>query len=153
MSEFLGRLRRENIHQEYREVVERAVFTVTGTRADEETIDKLIETGDSEQHFRKQFRTRARPDNGYFWQKFKSAMMLSEIWRGNFWTYNSLGGCTRDMLDNIESQVSNAVDHVQSGNVASPKRQRSCRGNLQEMRCIRHYNPSYHCCHHRCGCD
>ncbi|XP_020096729.1 syntaxin-132-like isoform X2 [Ananas comosus] len=40
---------REAIQQEYREVVERRVFTVTGTRADEETIDRLIETGKSEQ--------------------------------------------------------------------------------------------------------
>ncbi|KAI4330586.1 hypothetical protein MLD38_028862 [Melastoma candidum] len=51
MAEF--RVLRENIHQENREVVERRVFTVTGTRADEETIDRLIETGDSEQIFQK----------------------------------------------------------------------------------------------------
>ncbi|KAK9667305.1 hypothetical protein RND81_14G246900 [Saponaria officinalis] len=44
---------RENVHQEYREVVERRVYTVTGQRADEETIDQLIETGNSEQIFQR----------------------------------------------------------------------------------------------------
>ncbi|XP_048548512.1 syntaxin-132-like, partial [Triticum urartu] len=43
---------RESIRQEYREVVERRVFTVTGNRPDEETIDDLIETGRSEQIFK-----------------------------------------------------------------------------------------------------
>ncbi|KAF5947477.1 hypothetical protein HYC85_013434 [Camellia sinensis] len=40
---------RQRIQDEYREVVERRVITVTGTRPDEETIDHLIETGNSEQ--------------------------------------------------------------------------------------------------------
>ncbi|KFK39932.1 hypothetical protein AALP_AA3G308500 [Arabis alpina] len=43
---------RQNIHQEYREVVERRVFTVTGQRVDEEA-RTLIETGESEQIFEK----------------------------------------------------------------------------------------------------
>ncbi|XP_060197501.1 syntaxin-132-like isoform X3 [Lycium barbarum] len=58
MSEF--QTLRENIHQEYREVVERRVYTVTGNRADEETIDRLIETGDSEQIFQKAIREQGR---------------------------------------------------------------------------------------------
>ncbi|XP_048437630.1 putative syntaxin-131 [Pyrus x bretschneideri] len=44
---------RDTIHQEYRDVVERQVFTVMGTRADEETIERLIETRDTEQIFQK----------------------------------------------------------------------------------------------------
>ncbi|XP_023891893.1 syntaxin-132 isoform X2 [Quercus suber] len=51
---------REAIHQEYCEVVERRVFTVTGTRADEETIERLIETGDSEQIFQKAIQEQGR---------------------------------------------------------------------------------------------
>ncbi|KAI9088271.1 hypothetical protein K1719_029992 [Acacia pycnantha] len=51
---------REAIHREYREVVERRVYTVTGTRADEETIDRLIETGDSEQIFQKAIQEQGR---------------------------------------------------------------------------------------------
>ncbi|XP_042065217.1 syntaxin-132-like [Salvia splendens] len=42
---------RQRIEEEYREVVERRVITVTGSRPDEETINNLIETGNSEQIF------------------------------------------------------------------------------------------------------
>ncbi|PKA50907.1 Putative syntaxin-131 [Apostasia shenzhenica] len=51
---------RETINQEYREVVERRVFTVTGNRPDEETIDRLIETGNSEQIFQKAIQEQGR---------------------------------------------------------------------------------------------
>jgi syntaxin 1B/2/3 len=51
---------REAIQTEYREVVERRIFTVTGERADEETIDKLIETGDSEQIFQRAIQEQGR---------------------------------------------------------------------------------------------
>ncbi|XP_022895003.1 syntaxin-132-like [Olea europaea var. sylvestris] len=44
---------RQKIDEEYREVVERRVITVTGSRPDEETINNLIETGNSEQIFQK----------------------------------------------------------------------------------------------------
>ncbi|XP_044503580.1 syntaxin-132-like [Mangifera indica] len=44
---------RQRIQDEYREVVERRVITVTRSRLDEERIDNLIETGNSEQIFQK----------------------------------------------------------------------------------------------------
>ncbi|KAK1324452.1 hypothetical protein QJS10_CPA01g00964 [Acorus calamus] len=44
---------RQTIQNDNREVVKRKVFTVTGTKPDEETIDNLIETGQSEQIFEK----------------------------------------------------------------------------------------------------
>ncbi|KAL7102401.1 hypothetical protein ACP275_08G118100 [Erythranthe tilingii] len=44
---------RQRIDDEYREVVERRVITVTGSRPDEETINNLIETGNSEHIFNK----------------------------------------------------------------------------------------------------
>ncbi|KAG7010724.1 putative syntaxin [Cucurbita argyrosperma subsp. argyrosperma] len=46
---------RQRIQDEYREVVERRVITVTGTRPDETMIDELIETGNSEQIFQNAF--------------------------------------------------------------------------------------------------
>ncbi|KAJ4838933.1 hypothetical protein Tsubulata_003675 [Turnera subulata] len=51
---------REIIHQEYREVVGRRVLTVAATRADEETIERLIDTGDSEQIFQKAIQEQRR---------------------------------------------------------------------------------------------
>ena len=41
------------MNAEYREVVERRVYTVTGQHADEEQIEKMIETGESETIFQK----------------------------------------------------------------------------------------------------
>ncbi|KMZ76203.1 hypothetical protein ZOSMA_105G00300 [Zostera marina] len=49
MSEF--QTLRNKIHQEHNEVVERRVFTVTGNHIDEETIEQLIKSAQSEQIF------------------------------------------------------------------------------------------------------
>ncbi|KAF9661198.1 hypothetical protein SADUNF_Sadunf19G0043000 [Salix dunnii] len=133
---------RENIHQEYREVVERRVFTVTGTRADEETIDKLIETGDSEQIFQKAIQEQGRgqiTDTLAEIQERHDAVRdlerklldLQQV----FLDMAVLVDAQGDMLDNIESQVSNAVDHVQSGNVALQKAKKLQR-NSRKWMCI-----------------
>ncbi|KAH7512847.1 hypothetical protein FEM48_Zijuj12G0133600 [Ziziphus jujuba var. spinosa] len=119
---------RQNIQQEYREVVERRVFTVTGNRADEETIDRLIETGDSEQIFQKAIQEQGRGqimDTLAEIQERHTAVRdverklldLQQI----FLDMAVLVEAQGDLLDNIESQVSSAVDHVQQGNTALNK--------------------------------
>ncbi|KAI5316498.1 hypothetical protein PRUPE_7G006600 [Prunus persica] len=119
---------RETIHQEYREVVERRVFTVTGTRADEETIERLIETGDSEQIFQKAIQEQGRGqimDTLAEIQERHDAVRdlerklldLQQI----FLDMAVLVDAQGDLLDNIETQVSSAVDHVQQGNTALQK--------------------------------
>ncbi|CAK7341457.1 unnamed protein product [Dovyalis caffra] len=165
---------REIIHQEYREVVERRVFTVTGTRADEETIDRLIETGDSEQIFQKAIQEQGR---GQVLKEEQNVEFLEDIMSNAFGEIGRenciLGGhimdtlaeiqerhdavrelerkllelqqifldmavlvdAQGDLLDNIESQVSNAVDHVQSGNVALQKAKKLQR-NSRKWMCI-----------------
>ena len=116
---------RENIRQEYREVVERRVFTVTGNRADEETIDNLIETGNSEQIFENAIRVQGRGQimdtvaeiherHDAVRDLEKKLLDLQQV----FLDLAVLVDAQGDMLDNIESQVSAAVDHVQSGNKA-----------------------------------
>ncbi|XP_047339422.1 putative syntaxin-131 [Impatiens glandulifera] len=116
---------RENIHKEYREVVERRVYTVTGSRADEETIDRLIETGDSEQIFENAIREQGRGqimDTLAEIQERHDAVRdverkLYEL-QQTFLDMAVLVDAQGDLLDNIESHVSSAVDHVQSGNTA-----------------------------------
>ncbi|XP_060668653.1 putative syntaxin-131 isoform X2 [Ziziphus jujuba] len=119
---------RQNIQQEYREVVERRVFTVTGNRADEKTIDRLIETGDSEQIFQKAIQEQGRGqimDTLAEIQERHTAVRdverklldLQQI----FLDMAVLVEAQGDLLDNIESQVSSAVDHVQQGNTALNK--------------------------------
>ncbi|XP_060197499.1 syntaxin-132-like isoform X1 [Lycium barbarum] len=140
MSEF--QTLRENIHQEYREVVERRVYTVTGNRADEETIDRLIETGDSEQIFQKAIREQGRGQlmdtlaeiqerHDAVRELERKLLELQQI----FMDMAVLVDAQGDMLDNIESQVSTAVDHVQSGNTALQKA-KSLQRNSRKWMCI-----------------
>ncbi|XP_030515442.2 syntaxin-132-like [Rhodamnia argentea] len=140
MAEF--QVLRENIHQENREVVERRVFTVTGTRADEETIDRLIETGDSEQIFQKAIQEQGRGqimDTVAEIQERHDAVRdlerklldLQQI----FLDMAVLVDAQGDLLDNIEAQVSSAVDHVQSGNTAL-QRAKSLQKNSRKWMCI-----------------
>ncbi|CAA3017069.1 syntaxin-132-like [Olea europaea subsp. europaea] len=140
MSEF--QTLRESIHQEYREVVERRVFTVTGNRADEETIDKLIETGDSEQIFQKAIQEQGRGQimdtlaeiqerHDAVRDLEKKLLDLQQI----FMDMAVLVDAQGDMLNNIESQVSSAVDHVHSGNTALQKAKR-LQKNSRKWMCI-----------------
>ncbi|ERM93607.1 syntaxin-132 [Amborella trichopoda] len=134
---------RQNIHEEYREVVERRVFTVTGTRADEETIDHLIETGNSEQIFQKAIQEHG--GRGQIMDTLaeiqerhdavrdleKKLLDLHQV----FLDMAVLVEAQGEMLDNIETQVTNAVDHVQSGTVALQKAKRLQR-NSRKWMCI-----------------
>jgi len=140
MSEF--QVLRENIQQEYREVVERRVFTVTGQRADEDTIDELIETGDSEQIFQKAIQEQGRGQvmdtlaeiqerHDAVRDLQKKLLDLQQI----FLDMAVLVDAQGEMLDNIESQVSSAVDHVQSGNTAL-QRAKSLQKNSRKWMCI-----------------
>ncbi|KAL3642789.1 hypothetical protein CASFOL_013604 [Castilleja foliolosa] len=140
MSEF--QILREDIHQEYREVVERRVFTVTGTRVDEETIDNLIETGDSEQIFRKAIQEQGRGQimdtlaeiqerHDAVRDLEKKLLELHQI----FMDISVLVDYQGDMLNNIESQVTSAVDHVDRGTKAL-QRAKSLQKNSRKWMCF-----------------
>lgn len=113
---------RESIRQEYREVVERRVFTVTGNRPDEETIDDLIETGRSEQIFKDAVQQQGRGqvlDTVAEIQERHDAVRdlerklleLQQIFLDMAVMVDAQG----DMINNIETHVSNATNHVRQG--------------------------------------
>ncbi|XP_031103088.1 syntaxin-132-like [Ipomoea triloba] len=113
---------RQRIDDEYREVVERRVITVTGTRPDEETINKLIETGNSEQIFQKAIQETGKGQVLNTLEEIqerhdavkeieRKLLDLHQIYLDIAVVVESQG----DFLDNIESQVRNAVDHVHMG--------------------------------------
>ncbi|XP_010549686.1 PREDICTED: putative syntaxin-131 [Tarenaya hassleriana] len=133
---------RQNIQQEYREVVERRVFTVTGQRADEETIDRLIETGDSEQIFQRAVREQGRGQimdtlaeiqerHDAVRELERKLLDLQQV----FLDMAVLVDAQGEMLDNIENMVSSAVDHVQYGNNALTKAKQKQRSSRKWM-CI-----------------
>nr|CAD1819170.1 unnamed protein product [Ananas comosus var. bracteatus] len=113
---------RQVIQDEYRETVERRVFTVTGSRPTEEMIDHLIETGNSEQIFQKAIQEMGRGQviaTVEEIQERHDAVMeiekrLHELHQV-FMDMAVLVEAQGEILDNIECQVSNAVNHVQSG--------------------------------------
>ncbi|KAG0588299.1 hypothetical protein KC19_2G232100 [Ceratodon purpureus] len=58
MGEF--QILRQNMNDEYKETVERRYYTVTGEHADEDTIDTIIETGNSETFLQKAIQEQGR---------------------------------------------------------------------------------------------
>ncbi|KAK4759018.1 hypothetical protein SAY87_020319 [Trapa incisa] len=144
MAEF--QVLRESIHQENREVVERRVFTgvqmVTYGITFDDTIDRLIDTGNSEQIFQKAIQEQGRGqimDTVAEIQERHDAVRdlerklldLQQI----FLDMAVLVDAQGEMIDNIESQVSSAVDHVQSGNTAL-QRAKNLQRSSRKWMCI-----------------
>lgn len=128
---------RSRVQAEYREVVERRVYTVTGQHAEEEEIEKMIETGESEMIFQKAILEQGR---GYVMDTLaeirerrdavmeleRSLMELHQI----FLDMAVLVEAQGEMLDNIEAQVAKSVEYVQAGTthlVAAKRLQKNTR--------------------------
>lgn len=116
---------RQTIHDEYREVVERRVFTVTGSKPTEEMIEQLIETGDSEQIFQKAINKLGRGQVIDALEEIqerhdtakeieKKLLELQQVFMDMAMLVEAQG----ELLDNIEIQVANAMNHVQNGTEA-----------------------------------
>ncbi|KAL6842046.1 hypothetical protein ACP4OV_028025 [Aristida adscensionis] len=113
---------REEIQKEYREVLERRVFTVTGERADEETIDRLIETGNGEQIFQRaiqeQGRGRVLDTLQEIQERHDTVKEIEKQLRDLQQIFLDLAVLVEDQggkLDNIEDQVVGASEHVRTG--------------------------------------
>ncbi|XP_031278656.1 syntaxin-132-like [Pistacia vera] len=133
---------RQRIQDEYREVVERRVITVTGSRPDEETIDNLIETGNSEQIFQKAIQEQGRGQVLNTLEEIqerhdavkeieKKLLDLQQVYLDMAVLVEAQG----EILDNIESQVANAVSSVQSGTSALQNAKR-LQKNSRKWMCI-----------------
>nr|GMC84172.1 syntaxin-132-like [Ipomoea batatas] len=105
-----------------------------------QTIDRLIETGDSEQIFQKAIREQGRGqvmDTLAEIQERHDAVREIEMklldLHQVFLDMAVLVDVQGDMLNDIESQVSAAVDHVQSGNTALQRAKTLQRKNRKWM--------------------
>ncbi|VAI52285.1 unnamed protein product [Triticum turgidum subsp. durum] len=132
---------RESIRQEYREVVERRVFTVTGNRPDEETIDDLIETGRSEQIFKDAVQQQGRGQvletvaeiqerHDAVRDLERKLLELQQI----FLDMAVLVEAQGDMLNHIETHVSNATNHIQQG-VGALQKAKALQKNSRKWMC------------------
>lgn len=113
---------RTKINDEYKEVVERRYYTVTGQRPDAQVVDQLIETGDSEKIFQKAIQEQGRGqlvDTIAEIQERHDAVRdierqlleLHQIFMDMAVLVESQG----ELLDNIETNVDSAKDHVTQG--------------------------------------
>jgi len=73
---------RQMIQEEYRELV---VFIVTGTKADEETIDRLIETGDSEQIFQKDIQEKGVKEGRLLLNDWLVIITMKKVFQNHFY--------------------------------------------------------------------
>ncbi|KAJ3681080.1 hypothetical protein LUZ60_015569 [Juncus effusus] len=133
---------REQIQLEYRQVVERRVFTVTGEQADEETIDRLIESGDSEQIFKNAIQEQGRGQvlgtiaeiqerHDAVKEIEKKIYELQQL----FLDLSVMVEHQGEILNDIETQVHNAGEHLQSGTTALQKAKR-LQKNSRKWTCI-----------------
>lgn len=126
---------RQRFQDEHREVVERRVFTVTGQKVDESVIERLIETGDSEQIFQRAIQEQGRGQildtiaelqerHDAVREIEKKLLELHQIFIDMAVLVESQG----ELLDSIETQVSKAVEHVAAGTSALQKAKTLQRG-------------------------
>ncbi|XP_020594426.1 syntaxin-132-like, partial [Phalaenopsis equestris] len=115
---------RQKIQSDNRETVERIVYTVTGTRPTEEMIERLIETGDSEQIFSMAIQGHGRGqivDTLAEIHERRDAVVELENklidLQQMFADMAVLVDAQGDFLDDIEAQVASSVDHVQKATV------------------------------------
>ena len=105
--------------------MEHRYFAVTGEQADEETLDHLIETGESETIFQKAMMEQGRGQildtvaeiqerHNAVKELERKLLELHQI----FLDMSVLVERRGEMLDNIENQVSKSVDYVHKGQVS-----------------------------------
>eukprot|EP00245_Coleochaete_scutata_P008274 TRINITY_DN2494_c0_g1_i4.p1 TRINITY_DN2494_c0_g1~~TRINITY_DN2494_c0_g1_i4.p1 ORF type:complete len:247 (+),score=64.76 TRINITY_DN2494_c0_g1_i4:111-851(+) len=132
---------RQQLQSEYREIIDRRYFTVTGEKADEETIERLAETGESV-IFKAAV---AQQGRGQIVDTFaeiqerhsaikdveKQLLELHQIFLDMATLVESQG----ELLDNIEVQVHQAVDHISKANVQLT-RAKSLQRSTRRCKCI-----------------
>jgi len=133
---------RERMMAEYKETVERRYYTVTGQQADEETIETIIETGQSESFLQKAIQEQGR---GHVLETIreiqerhdsvkeieKNLLELHQI----FMDMSVLVEAQGEQLNNIEAQVNRSASYVERGNTHLAVAKRHQR-NTRKWTCI-----------------
>ena len=114
---------RQSMVSEYRETIERRYYTITGEKADEETLDRMIDTGESESFLQKAVQEQGRGNiieaikeiqerHDAVREVEKSLMELHQIFLDMSVLVESQG----EDLNNIEATVLGASSFVKKGN-------------------------------------
>lgn len=113
---------RTKVAAEYRETVERRYYTVTGEKADEATVEALVETGEGERFLARAIAEQGRgrvidvvmeiqERHGAASQLERSLLELQQVFMDMAVLVNAQG----EQLDDIESQVGRASSFVRGG--------------------------------------
>ncbi|KAL7137271.1 hypothetical protein ABFS83_10G080800 [Erythranthe nasuta] len=113
---------RQRMGSEYRETVQRRYYTVTGENPDEKTLDRLIETGESETFLQKAIQEQGRGEvmdtimeirerHDAVKEMEKNLIELHQVFMDMAVLVQSQG----EQLDDIESQVNRANSFVRGG--------------------------------------
>lgn len=133
---------RERLREEYKEIVERRYFAVTGTEADEREVERLIETGESETIFQTALLEKGRgqildtvneiQDRHYAIRELERKLLeLNQV----FLDMSVLVEAQGEMIDNVESHVAKSVTYVQQGHVEL-KRAREYQKSTRKWTCL-----------------
>lgn len=133
---------RQNIMGEYKETVERRYYTVTGERADEETIDHIIETGESENMLQRAIQEQGRGQiievireiqerHDTVKEIEKNLLELQQIFLDMAVLVQTQG----QELDNIEANVGRANSFVDGG-TRKLRKARNLQKNTRKWTCI-----------------
>ena len=115
---------RERLREEYKEIVERRYFAVTGQEANDAEVERLIETGESETMFQTALLEQGRgqildtvneiQDRHYAIRELERKLLeLNQV----FLDMSVLVEAQGEMIDNVEMHVSKSVEFVKQGNV------------------------------------
>lgn len=133
---------RQNIMGEYKETVESRYYTVTGERADEETIDHIIETGESENMLQRAIQEQGRGQiievireiqerHDTVKEIEKNLLELQQIFLDMAVLVQTQG----QELDNIEANVGRANSFVEGG-TRKLRKARNLQKNTRKWTCI-----------------
>jgi len=133
---------RERLREEYKEIVERRYFAVTGTEAKEEDVERLIETGESETMFQTALLEQGRGQildtvneiqerHNAILELERKLLELNQV----FLDMSVLVEAQGEMIDNVESHVARSVEYVQQGHVEL-KKARAYQKNTRKWTCI-----------------
>jgi syntaxin 1B/2/3 len=144
LKELMGEFQalRQKFQDEYKEVVERRIYTVTGKRPDEDQVEQIIESGESEQIFQKAIQEQGRGQildtiaeiqerHDAVRDMERKLLELHQI----FMDMAVLVEAQGELLDNIEVQVTKAVNHIEQGTKALVKAKSLQRSTRKWMCC------------------
>jgi len=134
---------RERLRDEYKEIVERRYFAVTGHEANDVEVERLIETGESERMFQTALLEQGRGQilntvneiqdrHAAIRELERKLLELNQV----FLDMSVLVEAQGEMIDNVEAHVKKSVEFVKQGNIELTKARENQKSTRKWQCCI-----------------